>query len=83
MKGYIYLIRNLVNGKGYVGQTRISVSQRFRKHKENARCNEEWAICRSIKKYGIENFTVTEIVACDPIYLNNLEKHYIEFFGTF
>jgi group I intron endonuclease len=83
MVGRIYLIRNLLNGKGYVGQTQMSVAERFRKHKENARCNENLAICRAIRKHGPENFTITEIATCDSVFLNDLEKHFIEMFRTF
>jgi hypothetical protein len=30
MRGYIYLIRNLLNGKAYIGKTEKSVSLRLR-----------------------------------------------------
>ena len=42
--GYIYLIRNTINGKGYVGQTVVSIEQRFSEHvaASNIRsCSEE------------------------------------------
>jgi hypothetical protein len=34
--GFIYLIRNRVNGKGYVGQTVKSVRKRFFEHLRSA-----------------------------------------------
>lgn len=83
MNGHIYLIRNRINGKGYVGQTTVGVSRRFAKHLENARRGIDGALYRAIRKHGAENFTVIEIAACTRILLDDLEKHYIEFFGTF
>ncbi len=82
MMGHIYLIRNLVNGKGYVGQTTFAVARRFAKHKENLRAGQDTALYRAMRKYGVNNFSVQEIVSCDPLLLNDLEKHYIKFYGT-
>jgi hypothetical protein len=35
-----------------------------------------------MRKHGIENFTIEEVVSCDSSLLNDLEKHYIKFYGT-
>jgi group I intron endonuclease len=35
-----------------------------------------------MRKYGVENFSVTEVLSCDPLLLNDLERHYIRFYGT-
>ena len=82
MTGQIYLIRNNVNGKGYVGQTTVGVDRRFAKHLENARRGIDGALYRAIRKHGAENFTVSEIASCRRVLLDDLEKHYIKFFGT-
>jgi hypothetical protein len=36
-----------------------------------------------MRKYGVENFTVQEVVHCDELLLNDLENYYIAFYGTF
>ena len=82
MSGQIYLIRNSINGKGYVGQTTVGVDRRFAKHKENARLGIDFALYRAMRKHGVDRFTVTEIATCSRILLDDLEKHYVKFFGT-
>lgn len=81
--GYIYLIRNLVNGKGYIGQTVNKVARRFDQHKYSANRGSNDALHRAMRKYGIENFSVKEVVSCESLLLNDLERHYIQFYGTF
>lgn len=82
MIGQIYLIRNSINGKGYVGQTTIGVDRRFAKHKENAHMGIDLALYRAMRKHGVDCFTVAEVAACDPALLDDLEKHYVKFYGT-
>lgn len=82
MRGQIYLIRNLINGKGYVGQTTVGVAKRFAKHVENARAGIDFALYRAMRKYGVDCFTVVEVAACEPTLLDDLEKHYVKFYGT-
>lgn len=83
MKGCIYLIRNLINGKGYVGQTVSALSHRFGLHKSRARTGHDSYLYQSMRKWGIYNFSVSKIVECDPLLLDDLEIHFIQFFGTF
>ena len=47
--GIIYLIRNLVNGKGYVGQTILTSRKRWSLHKSGARRGEGFPIYRAIR----------------------------------
>jgi group I intron endonuclease len=81
--GYIYLIRNMVNGKGYVGQTAGLVEQRFQEHIAASNRGCGFALYRGMRKYGVENFSISEVASCDDSLLNDLEKHYVKFYGTF
>lgn len=58
----IYKITNEINKKIYIGQTKLSIEERFILHK-NKRSN-----CRYLKsafnKYGIENFKIEKIEDC-------------------
>lgn len=80
--GFIYLIRNRINGKGYIGQTVKSVRKRFMEHLRAAANGSDFAIHSAIRKHGAQHFTVEEIVACDYVLLNSLEEFCVTFYGT-
>ncbi len=82
-RGYIYLIRNLVNGKGYIGKTEKTIAWRFTRHKFEANRNSRYALDAAMRKYGVHNFSVIEIASCEPHELNSLEKHFIAAYETF
>lgn len=53
--GYIYYCKNLINNKGYVGQTTRTLEERKREHLRHLD-NENVIFHAAIKKYGKENF---------------------------
>lgn len=60
---YIYLIKNLVNNKIYIGQTK-NKNSRWSQHKFSAKNNKSnMLITRAISKYGASSFSF-EIIAC-------------------
>ena len=64
---YIYLIKNNVNNKVYVGKTELSIVERFKEHIRNSRkerCKNR-PLYRAMNKYGVENFTVSMIEETD------------------
>ena len=74
--GYIYCITNLINGKKYIGQTVRSIQDRFKDHSHQAYRpeNDSRPICRAIRKYGIENFSIEQIEEVENDLLNEREK---------
>lgn len=58
----IYVIKNILNDKVYVGQTWTSIKERFRKHKTGK------AVCRKLRnafsKYGVGNFYIELLLVC-------------------
>jgi group I intron endonuclease len=52
--GYIYMLKNKINGKVYIGQTIRAVEERFKKHQRNS--NNCSAIYNAIQYHGWENF---------------------------
>jgi group I intron endonuclease len=65
--GFVYLVTNKSNQKIYVGQTRREVNRRWHQHASKAK---KWVegepimpICKAIRKYGRENFTVITLHA--------------------
>lgn len=80
--GYIYMIRNTVNGKIYFGQTKNSFKKRYGSNFEKHTHNQH--LKNSIKKYGVENFEVREEfdVAYSKEELDELENLYIKIYNT-
>ena len=80
--GVIYAIENKVNGKIYVGQTTKSFNERYGGDIEKNTHNKH--LQNSIKKYGIENFTIDKCICeCDTKEsLDEAEKFYIDFFDS-
>lgn len=72
---YIYTIKNLVNGKMYVGQTiQSNAKMRWYSHCDMMRKGKKSYLYDSMRKYGIENF-LWEIVdqGTSVEHLNELE----------
>lgn len=59
-RGFIYLIKHIASGKGYVGLTRRSLKQRFQGHIDVAkkRIRPDGTITHDIAKYGREAFSI-------------------------
>ena len=56
--GYIYLVTNLVDGKVYVGLTKL-IKKRWGEHLSAARNGSPYPLHRAIRKYGPQSFVVT------------------------
>jgi group I intron endonuclease len=82
MIGHVYLIRNLINGKGYIGKTHVPVAQRFLRHKQAARSGSKCLLHKAIMKYGESSFSIIALASCPVSLLSDLEEHYIKFCGT-
>jgi len=56
--GWIYLIRNIEDGKCYVGQTRRTVEVRWNQHKLSVNLKKEIGVLqRALRLHGIEKFS--------------------------
>lgn len=81
--GYIYIIRNNINQKLYVGQTTIGFDERYRNNIEKNTKNEHLRL--AIQKYGLENFTIIKEfdIAYSKEELDKLEDVYIKIYNTY
>ena len=79
----IYSIKNLVNGKIYIGQTN-DLDIRWNQHKSNLRQNKHINshLQNAWNKYGEENFEFKLIKECESEELNKLEKYYIKLYNS-
>jgi ribosomal protein L24E len=81
--GRVYLIRNTVNGKIYVGQTRQPLEKRWTDHRHEARQGDGCPLLYpALRKYGFAAFRIEALAAASSqSELDRLEKFYIEVLG--
>ena len=81
-QGVIYKIENLVNGKVYIGQTRVGFEKRKKQHihelKNNIHNNDYMQ--KSWNKYGKENFKFSIVEECILDKLDELEVKWIAYY---
>jgi group I intron endonuclease len=85
MKGLVYCIENLENGKKYIGQTTRDLAERFREHCGNSGTSVSPKLKNAIKKYGKDYFWVDvlwESQQCNQAELDAKEMEFIEEIGT-
>lgn len=75
--GYIYIYRNKINGKRYIGQTTKTVEERY----SNGRGYKNQVFGRALKKYGRENFDLIYVEVKDEN-LDAIESALIKEFDT-
>ena len=84
--GFIYVITNTVNGKQYVGQTRLTVGHRWNEHVRHAKRKRKGVLHAAINKYGAESFGIEEYCRYDGSdlvnALNRLEVYFIKKLGA-
>ena len=81
----IYLIKNTLNFKVYVGQTKFTLEMRKKQHLYGARKNwigKNRCLYASIRKYGEEVFEFSVLEECLQSDINEKEVKWIEFFDS-
>ena len=79
----IYIIKNTVNSKVYIGQTWRDLSVRWRSHLIPSTANHCVKLRRAIKKYGQQNFSIQLITTCyTQVVVDFYEKHFIHQFNS-
>lgn len=76
----IYKIQNLINNKVYIGQSK-NISVRWRQHRYLSRIEDTY-LYRSIRKYGIANFSFEVIEECSVSFLNEREEFWISYYDS-
>lgn len=80
----IYLIKNKINGKCYVGQA-DNIERRWKEHKRHYKLekHKNQLIYKAFNKYGIENFSFSIIEECLVEELDEKEIFYIDKYNTY
>lgn len=81
MNGFIYVIRNTVNSKVYIGQTRVSVDIRWKEHLRHAKYGDQ-VINRAMRKYGVDNFYIETLEICNLEVIDYREMYYIDLYDS-
>lgn len=81
---YIYAITNSVNGKQYVGQTSLSLEERWKWHLFDLKKDSEAhrPLYNAMRKYGVESFTMSVLEECPKSNLDDREIFWINYFAT-
>ena len=84
MNGKIYVIKNLINNKVYIGQTVQDVYVRFKQHLKLLKSCNKQAIYKVIKSLEKNNFFVETLEEGIDSYqkLNSREEYYIRIFNS-
>ena len=81
MIGFIYIIKNTINNKVYIGQTKTSVEQRWKEHLRHAAYGNQ-VINRAMRKHGVENFYIETLEICNIEELDQREIYYIDLYDS-
>lgn len=82
--GFIYIIRNDVNDKVYIGQTRQSVEDRFKQHIRAAEsCYNKSKLYNAMREIGVEHFNIDKLIECDDSLLNYYEIEMISEYNSY
>lgn len=86
----IYLIRNKINNKIYIGQS-VNIKRRWLEHLRSGQPEKypiksqrdmNVPIHKSMQKYGIDNFDITVLEICEQEQLNDKEKYWIKILSS-
>lgn len=80
----VYAIRNLINGKLYIGSTVNSFNARWQCHRKRLRkgCHHSQHLQAAWNKYGENNFSFEIIEITSPEKCREREGYYIQFYKT-
>ena len=81
MNGFIYIIRNTINNKVYIGQTKVSVDTRWKEHLRHAKYGDQ-LINRAMRKYGIDKFYIETLEICNINIIDDREIYYIDLYNA-
>lgn len=79
----IYIIRNNLNDKVYIGQTVQELEHRYNQHIYMAKNGKSMSkIYVAMRELGINNFFIEKIKDCDDTELNRYEQYYVELYDS-
>lgn len=85
MRGFIYIIKNDINSKVYIGQTTRALKDRWKEHLRTKCSKNEnsMLIKKAIHKYGSSHFRIELLEVCNRASLNEREMYYIHLYNSY
>ena len=85
MRAYIYLLRNIINGKVYVGKTLKDPEKRLKEHlSDRLKPSEQHRpLYRAMNKYGPESFTLEIVEECQAEEAADKEIYWIDYYNSY
>ena len=81
--GNIYIIKNKINKKIYIGQTLLDIHTRFNLHIAKSKSGRNSKLYKAIREYGKDNFEISLLESNIPISaLDSKEKEYIQSYNS-
>lgn len=83
MNGRIYIIKNKSNDKVYIGQTTMSIEDRFKQHLNHSKSKNHYELYQAMDVIGKENFYIESLE--ENISINKLddrEQYWIETYNS-
>lgn len=85
--GYIYIVRNDINNKVYIGKTLRTIKQRWKEHISDAYYEHDRAFRThfhsAIRKYGEEHFNIQILEEVDKEFLSEREQFWINKYNSY
>lgn len=86
MYGYIYIIKNDINDKVYIGKTLLpSIEERFQEHihESKRQHRQHRPLYNAMHKYGVEHFYIELLEQCDVSLLSQQEQYWINYYSSY
>ena len=83
MLGNLYIIRNTVNDKVYIGKTYKTIKRRFVEHKKEVKRGTKYKLYNAMRKYGIDKFYIELIARFEEGILEEKEIEYIAKYDSY
>jgi group I intron endonuclease len=80
--GIVYKITNKINGKIYIGQTRMSLNKRWYYHLYSSKKKNDCVFSRAINKYGKNSFDIEILEIVELAVLTEKEQFYMQKFNS-
>lgn len=80
--GYIYIIKNNINDKVYIGKTTRDIQTRWKEHLRHYGQGKT-ILQKAMIKYKIENFYIEEIEECPDEKIDEREQFWVSYFDSF